>query len=446
LTVILDPMRSSGWQKERTTVMKKPVRKPRSKSRPSSNVQPLKQRSLHLPEILVGAQYALEEVVFEVGQQVLLSMLEQDRDQLCGAKGRWNKSRSALRHGHEMGHVVLGGRKISVNKPRVRTVEGEEVRLPSWEKFRNEDPLDERTTEQMLIGVSTRKYERSLGGLAPGMSSIAVKKSSVSRRFVKATQEAVEAFLTRSLKDQEFPVLMIDGKHVGDHLLLFVMGFDRSGDKQVLGIWEGSTESYEVCKSLLRDLIERGLVVEQPRLIVMDGGKGIHKAVGQVFGRFAVIQRCQVHKLRNVLEHLPEERRAWVKVSMVQAWKLEDKKKAQARFQQLIQSLQEDHPGAVASLEEGLAETLTLIELGISDPHLRRTFRSTNPIENLNSTVERLGKRVTRWKNARMARRWAIAATLEAEAKFRKIAGYQQMPLLIAALEAKIEQSLEKVA
>jgi putative transposase len=446
LTVILGPMKSSGWQKERTTVMKKPVRNQGSKPRPSSKVQPIKQRSLQLPEIMVGAHYALHEVVVEVGQQVLLSMLEQDRDQLCGAKGRWNPDRSARRHGRESGHVVLGGRKISVNKPRVRTIAGEEVRLPTWEQFRNEDPLDARTAEQMLIGVSTRKYERSLEGLPAGMDSIAVKKSSVSRRFIKATQGAVEAFLTRSLKDLEFPVLMIDGKHVGDHLLLFVLGFDQSGQKQVLGVWEGSTESYEVCKSLLRDLIERGLVVEQPRLIVIDGGKGIHKAVSQVFGQFAVIQRCQVHKLRNVLEHLPEKRRAWVKVSMVQAWKLEDKKKAWARFQQLIQSLQEDHPGAASSLEEGLAETMALIELGITDPQLRRTFRSTNPIENLNSTVERLAKRVTRWKSASMARRWAVAVILEAEPKFRRIQGYQQMPRLIAALEAKTKHSLEKVA
>jgi transposase-like protein len=398
------------------------------------------QRVLQIAQVLVGAQDALHEMIVDVGQQVLAALLEQDREALCGAKGRRDPDRDAYRYGHNRGHMVLGGRKIEVEKPRVRRKGGQEVQLPSWRQFRNEDPLDARTLSQMLIGVSTRKYERSLETLPPGRDSIATKKSSVSRRFVRTTKAAVEAFLSRELVDLDLPVLMMDGKYLGSHLLIFALGIDATGKKHVLGIWEGSTESHEVCRSLLRDLIERGLKVERPRLIVLDGGKGLRKAVDQVFGRFAVVQRCQVHKLRNVLEHLPDDRRSWVKANLVRAWKSEDVEKARAALKRLAVGLQEDHPGAAASLEEGLNETLTLLELGLGDG-LRRTLRSTNPIENLNATMERSCKRVCRWKNASMARRWAVSAALEAEAGFRRIRGHEEIPKLLEALERRINPS-----
>jgi putative transposase len=417
--------------------VRKRVRSTKSKPGPRAVSAVSQQRVLQLAQILVGAQDALHEVIVDVGQQVLAAMLEQDREALCGAKGRRDPDRDAYRYGHNRGHMVLGGRKIEVEKPRVRRKGGQEVQLPSWQQFRKEDPLDVRTLSQMLIGVSTRKYERSLETLPAGMNSIATKKSSVSRRFVRSTKAAVEAFLSRELKDLDLPVLMIDGKYLGPHLLIFALGIDATGKKHVLGIWEGSTESHEVCKSLLRDLIERGLKVERPRLIVLDGGKGLRKAVGQVFGRFAVVQRCQVHKLRNVLEHLPEDRRSWVKANLVRAWKSEDVEKARTALKRLVSSLEEDHPGAAASLEEGLSETLTLVDLGLGDG-LRRTLKSTNPIENLNATMERSCSRVCRWKNASMARRWAVSAALEAESGFRRIRGHEEMPQLLAALESKI--------
>lgn len=420
--------------------MRKRVRS--KKSKPVFRAVPpsSQQRVLQLAQVLVGAQDALHEMIVDVGQQVLAAMLEQDRESLCGAKGRRDPDRDAYRYGRNRGHMVLGGRKIEVEKPRVRRKGGQEIQLPSWRQFRDEDPLDERTLTQMLIGVSTRKYERSLETLPSGTASIATKKSSVSRRFVRTTKAAVEAFLSRELADLDLPVLMLDGKYLGPHLLIFALGIDATGKKHVLGIWEGSTESHEVCRSLLRDLIDRGLKVERPRLIVLDGGKGLRKAIDQVFGRFAVVQRCQVHKLRNVLEHLPEDRRSWVKANLVRAWKSEDVEKARSALKRLISSLEEDHPGAAASLQEGLSETLTLLELGLGDG-LRRTLRSTNPIENLNATMERSCKRVCRWKNASMARRWAVSAALEAEAGFRRIRGHEEMPQLMTALERRINPS-----
>ena len=414
------------------------------------------QRVLPLIDVLIQADEALHELVVRTGMQVLEALLEDDREAICGPRSRPQQDRQAYRHGYDQGQLVLGGRKVSVRKPRCRSVDGEEIQLPSWLEMALEDPLRRRMVEQMLIGVSTRKYERSLENLPAPMKSMATKKSSVSRRFVAKTQKQVDAFLGRSLEGLDLPVLMLDGTELGGHLLLVALGIDADGNKHVLGVREGATESSQVCMSLLRELIDRGLVVEQPRLLVVDGSKGLHKALRQVFGRWGYIQRCQVHKLRNIQEHLPKSHWAWVRQRLRQAWLRSDTaEKAQRRVIALAKSLEDEYPGAAASIREGLSETLTLLRLGLSPTDaLYRTLRSTNPIENLQGRIQATARRVKRWRGGSMALRWAVGGLMEAEKKFRRVRGFKSLGRLITALEAassaddlsKTEKTARKVA
>jgi len=369
------------------------------------------------------------------GLAVFEAMLEEDRGTLCGPAGICQGAqRTAYRYGHEQGRVVLGGRKVQLRRPRVRSVVGEELALPSWVAMRQEDPLHERAFEQMVVGVSTRKYARSLEGLPEGRSSCSVSRSSVSRRFVARTREQITRRLSESLEGKDFPVLLIDGTVLGDHVLLVAMGIEADGSKCVLGVVEGSSESEQAGRALLRNLIERGLPVERMRLFVIDGGKGVRAAIRKTFAGWALIQRCQIHKLRNVLEHLPESRRAWVRTAIRKAWAAGSAEQAQKHLLALAKQLEEAHPGAAASLREGLEETLTILRLGVSAA-LARSLRSTNPIENLNSALKHLARRVKRWRGGTMALRWAVTGILEAEKRFRRIKGYRDLPALSIALD-----------
>jgi transposase-like protein len=392
-----------------------------------------------LVEVLVNVGHALHELVVEVGKQVLTAMLEQDREAMCGPRSQPQISRQAYRYGYDEGWAVLGGRKIVVEKPRVRAVAGGELPLPTWVELSRQDPLVARTVEQMVLGVSTRKYERSLEGLPAGMESVAAQKSSVSRRFIAATREQVGAFLACPLEALELPVIFLDATSLGDHVMLVALGVDLDGRKHVLGVWEGTTESFEVCRTLLRNLIERGLVVEKARLFVVDGGKGMLKAIRRTFGRWAMIQRCQIHKVRNVLEHLPEERRPWVRAQLRRAWTEKTAAKARVRLHHLADALEDSYPSAAASIREGLDETLTLLDLGVVDA-LHRSLRSTNPIENLQEAIQRTARRVKRWHGGAMALRWTVAALIEAEKHFRRVKGFRDLPKLVVSLARKVPE------
>lgn len=398
-------------------------------------------------EVVVALKDGLRALVVSSGMQVLEALLEDDRERLCGPARKQQIEREAYRYGYDQGQLVMGGRKVSMAKPRVRRVAGGEVTLPAWEAFRDTDPLDERMVEQVLCGVSTRKYERSLEPLDQGRKAIGVKKSSVSRRFIRATSERVSRFLNRSLDELDLPVIMIDGLHVGEQVVLGVLGIDTNGNKHVLGLCDGPSESERVCHGLLRNLIDRGLAVERARLFVIDGSAGLRKAIRNTFGQWALIQRCQLHKLRNVLEHLPEKKREWVAAKMRKAWEAETPDKAKSILEGLARSLG-DHPSAVASLREGLDETLTLIKLGLTGA-LYRSLRTTNPIENLQGTIRHLTRNVRRWRNGSMVVRWVATALLEAESRFRRIKGVSDMPRLLRALDRAIgteKQDVQKIA
>ncbi len=275
-----------------------------SKSRRTETSRKAERQENPLLEAVVAARSDLRALVMDAGFGVLGSLLEEDRAELCGERYARSQQRRAYRHGYDEGSLVMGGRRVKVRKPRARSVDGQELPLPHWERFKATDPLEERAVEQILCGVTTRKYERSLEQLDDGRASSGTSRSSVSRRFVARTAKQVQQYLAQPLNEVDLPVLVIDGTHMGKHLLVIAMGIDADGVKHVLGVVEGTTESSHVCRSLLRQLIERGMPVERARLVVIDGSKGLRKAVRDTFGEWALIQRCRVHKIKNVLEHL----------------------------------------------------------------------------------------------------------------------------------------------
>jgi putative transposase len=405
---------------------------------PRSCSEPLPPESkLTLPEVLQDARQSLHELVLSKGLEVFAKMLEDDRTALCGPKHRPQGDRVAYRYGHDEGQQVLGGRKVRLRKPRVRSVTGRELELPTWREMNQEDPLNQRVIEQMLVGVSTRNYGRSLEPLPTAVPITGTSRSAVSRHFVASTRSQVEKFLSRRLDDLDLPVIMLDGTGMGEHVLVVALGIDAKGHKHVLGVTEGSTESEQVCRGLLRNLIERGLTVERARLFVIDGGKGLRKAIRETFGDWALIQRCQVHKLRNVVEQLPQGKRTWVRAAMNRAWLQPTAAGARSKLRELAAQLAEQHPSAARSILEGLDETLTVIGLGLGST-LAKTMRSTNPIENLQGTLKRVARNVKRWRGGSMALRWAVSGLLEAQKRFRRVKGYREMPQLIAALEATV--------
>ncbi len=400
-----------------------------------SALTPALARQIPLPRVVLDTKIALREFLLAAGMKALLDELEADRTLLCGPKGKFQDDRQASRHGYDTGQLVMGGRKVRIPKPRVRSVGGGELELPHWRHFSQEDPLDERVQKQILMGISTRDYRASLEELPVPLEETSISRSNVSRRFVARTTRSVETFLSRPLGEHDFPVLMLDGVEMGEHILLTALGIDATGRKQVLGVVEGGSESEEVAKTLFRSLIERGLVVERARLFVIDGGKGMRKAIRSVFGEWALVQRCQVHKQRNVLEHLPERQRTWVRAALHRAWSAATVARGRELLRHLAAQLRMDHPGAATSIEEGLDETLTLIGLGVVGA-LQRTLCSTNPIENLNGTVRKVSRNVKRWRGGSMALRWTVSALMGAERKFRRVKGHADMPRLVAALDA----------
>ena len=378
---------------------------------------------------------ALYEVVIGTGLAFVGEALEEERTALCGPRYGHLAQRKAVRAGQVASSLVLGGRRVAVKRPRVRSVDGHEVALPSWLAWSAQDPLHERALEQMVLGVSSRRYARSLEPLPAGVVATGTSKSAVSQRFVYGTERQLAELMSRSLEGLTLTVLMIDGVHFADHVVLAAVGIDERGDKHVLGLREGATENAAAARALLSDLVERGLDPNRCLLVVIDGAKALRKAVAEGFGSRALIQRCIEHKKRNVTEALPQVMRASVRATMNQAYAMHDAAGARRLLENLARRLAHPHPGAAASLREGLEETLTVMKLGLPSS-LQRVLSSTNIIENLFSGVRRISHRVKRWNGGTMVLRWTAAGVLEAERKFRRVTGYTAMPKLVAALRA----------
>jgi len=392
------------------------------------------ERTLPLRLVEVVRQDLRAFVVSE-GMKALAEMLEEERARLCGPRYQHDPERTCSRAGYAPGELVMGGRRVSVPRPRVRNRDGHEIPLTSWSAFGDEDPLDERAVRQMLLGISTRKYAQSLEPIDPDVAERGTSKSAVSRRFVEVTSKKVDEWLARPLEGVDIVAILIDGIHVDEHVFLVALGIDIEGNKQVLGVREGATENATCCRELLTDLRERGLATDKQTLFVLDGAKALARAVRDVFGERARVQRCQVHKTRNVVDQLPESMRPSVRASMRQAYRTSSAEKAKQQLVNLARRLREAHPAAAGSLEEGLDETLTVKRFSLGS-QLERILSTTNAIENLMGSVRGHTRRVKKWKNGRMMLRWVATALQDASTRFRCVMGHRGMRELAAALRA----------
>jgi transposase-like protein len=399
-------------------------------------------------DLLVDTRTELFELAIRSGLKVLDVMLEEDRTAICGPRYTHQTDRVAFRAGTVASELVLGGRKVAIRRPRVRA-EGREIELPTFRTLADSAPLNRRVVEQMLVGVATRQYARSLEPLPAATKSRGTSKSSVSRRFVAKTAAQLETWRSTPLDDLDLVALMLDGVHIGDHCLIVALGIAADGQKHALGLWEGSTENATVCQGLLSNLASRGLRTDRSLLVILDGSRALRKAVHATFDKAALVQRCQIHKLRNVMDHLPERQRPWVQAIMRRAYR-SDVPTARRLLQDLARRLEDEYPSAAESVREGLEETLTVQGLGLSE-RLQRSLTTTNAAESLISRTRHVKRNVKRWRGGKMMLRWVAAGVLEAVKGFRRLKGHRDMPTIVAKLRARdqqlgLTQAEEKVA
>jgi putative transposase len=397
------------------------------------------QVSVAMGEIAEDMREGLLALAVGAGLQVMQQLMEADVTAVCGPRGKHDPDRAATRHGTERGSVTLGGRRVPVARPRVRATDGTgEVPVPAYELFNSTELLGKMAMERMLGGLSTRRYPVGLEPVGEAVEETAksTSKSAVSRKFVAMTETALADLLGKDLTGLDLVALMIDGVYFAEHLCVVALGIDIDGTKHPLGLVEGSTENTTVVKSLLTGLRDRGLDTTRPILAVLDGAKALAAGVKEVFDQ-PVIARCQLHKLRNVRDHLPENMRGPVQKRMRKAYHAESALEAEAQLTALAKELDKTHPGAAGSLREGMAETLTVLRLDVP-PTLARTLRSTNAVESMISISREHSRNVKRWRDGQMALRWCAAGMVEASKQFRRVNGHMHLPALRASLERHV--------
>jgi len=407
------------------------MRKKATKTSETQARTPEPQRRLRLASMYRRNLY---EFVVQQGMKALDVMLEQDLDLLCGPKYTRGGEHEALRWGSTEGRLVMGGRRIKTRKPRARK-DGREVELPTWAEFAGEDPLDHRSMQQMVVGVSTRNYERSLEELPDELEPHGASKSATSRRFVEMTEQKLQEWLSSDLSQLKLVAVIIDGIAVGEQTVVIALGIDETGQKHPLGLWQGATENADLCQGLLNNLVERGLDAQQAYLFIIDGSKALRKAIRVIFGSRGIVQRCQEHKIRNVLGHLPKSLHPSVNKTMRDAYRGGSKQTARKRLLNLVTQLEGDHPDAAESLREGLDETITLKDWKLQTS-LERTLSTTNSIENLNGSIRWVSRNVKRWRDGSMIRRWVAAGIFEARRTFRRLRGHAGISALTQALRS----------
>jgi transposase-like protein len=395
--------------------------------------------SVAMAEIAADMREGLLALAVGAGLQVMEQLMDADVTAACGPRGKHDPDRAATRHGAERGSVTLGGRRVPVTRPRVRAADGSgELAVPAYELFNGTELLGRMAMERMLAGVSTRRYPAALEPVGEQVEQDAksTSRSAVSRKFVAMTEHALGDLLAADLTELDLVALMIDGVHFADHLCVVALGIDIEGTKHPLALVEGSTENTTLVRGLLVGLRTRGLDVTKPILAVLDGAKALTAAVEEVFDH-PVIGRCQIHKLRNVRDHLPEKMRGPVARRMRAAYHAGSALEAQALLEALARELDKTHPSAAGSLREGMAETLTVLRLDLP-PTLARTFRSTNAIESMISICRDHARNVKRWRDGQMALRWCAAGMVEASSQFRRVNGHLHLPALRASLERHV--------
>jgi transposase-like protein len=401
---------------------------------------------LPMVDLIEKCQWACDELIDVTGRAAIQAVLQLSAEQVAGGPPQQGKRRNGdvVFHGQQAGMVMLSDRKLQVQRPRLRgkgSGTGQEVEIPAYTAMHNQPRLSARMLDILMRGVSTRQYK----GVIPAMAdTVGVSKSSVSRQTIEASEAEVEALLSRRFDEVKLVIIYIDGMVFGHHVMIGAVGVDTEGNKHVLAIREGATENATVVKELLEDLVARGVKPEQKRLFVIDGSKALRTAINAVFGSHQPVQRCRAHKLRNVVDHLPKDQKDQVKSVLRAAWKMEAKS-GMARLKKLAEWLEREYPSAAASLLEGLEECFTINRLDIP-PSLHRCLATTNVIESPHSGVRMRTRRVCRWRDGAMVKRWMASAFLATEKNFRKMMGYRELWALEAILNGSKSATRQAVA
>lgn len=393
---------------------------------------PAVQMVLPMAEMVGWLREGVGALIRQAGLRVMELLMEEEVRERVGERSQPRPDRTANRWGKERGFCVVMGQKVPIERPRVRTTDDQEVRLGSYEMFHRGEPLTETVWEKLMLGLSTRKYGQAVREFA---EAYGLEKSAISEHFIEASREKLKAMLERRLEKMRLCALLIDATPFAGQQMVAALGISQDGRKTILGLRQGATENATVVGELLGDLMNRGLDFSESRLYVLDGGKALHAAVKKHAGDAALIQRCQVHKRRNVLDHLTEGQRSAVAKKLNAAYALEDYAAAKQALETLHRELMELNPSAARSLGEGLEETLTVHRLHVP-PQLRKSLSSTNVIESAFSIVERVCANVKRWHGGDQRERWVGSGLLVAEKQFRRVQGHKQIPVLLRELEA----------
>ena len=402
---------------------------------------PAVQMVLPLAEMVGWLRQGVGELIRQAGLQLMELLMEEEVRELVGERSQPQPERTASRWGKERGYCVVMGQKVRVNRPRVRTTDDQEVRLGSYEMFHRGEPLTETVWEKLMLGLSTRKYGQAVKQFS---EAYGLEKSAISEHFIEASRAKLKEMMERRLDKLKLCALLIDATPFAGQQMVAALGISQDGRKTILGIRQGATENATVVGELLGELANRGLDFSEPRLYVLDGGKALHAAVKKYAGESAPIQRCQVHKRRNVLDHLTDEQKPLVAKKLNIAYALEDHAAAKLALEQLHRELMDVNPSAARSLGEGLEETLTVHRLHVP-PQLRKTLASTNVIESAFSIVERVCSNVKRWHPGDQRERWVGSGLLVAEKQFRRVQGHKQIPNLLRELELLVPSKSEVV-
>ena len=395
---------------------------------------------LPMLDLITQGQRAIDEVIDVMGRATIEAILKMSAEEVAGRRQQGKATdRPVYWHGTQAGRVALAERQLRVDKPRLRKRrprDGEqaEVEIPAYEALRKDSRLADRVLGILMRGVSTRNYREVLPEMA---EQVGVSKSQVSRENIEAGERLLKELAERDLSQHDLLIIYIDGLRFGNHLIIAAVGVDAQGQKHVLALREGATENAEVAKSLLEELVARGVKPGRRRLFVLDGAKALRAAIDQVYGTNQPVQRCRQHKLRNVLGHLPKEQHDQARATLRAAWKLSDKEGI-AKLRQYAEWLDRQWPSAAASVREGLDEMFTVNRLNLP-ASLRRCLGTTNLIDSTDSGVRQRTRRVTNWQSGSMALRWAAAGFIETEKNYRRIMGYQQLWMLKAALDEPLQ-------
>jgi transposase-like protein len=399
----------------------------------------LVQVPLPMAEVWEELQAEVEHLTGEAGLRIIGAILENEVTQRVGPWHHPGPTAGAVRWGRQPGYVIFSGRKVGVTRPRVRTREGQEVDLDSYARLQHDGRRQRAVREGIVAGLTSRNYRRAVESIVDGYG---IEKSSVSREFVQASAAQLQELCEKKLDGLDLVAILIDGIHLGKQVLVVALGIEISGAKHVLGLWQGATENTTVVKELLEDLVARGLNSEHRYLLVIDSAKALRAGIERVFGERAEVQRCQIHKRRNVAEHLPKSAQGDTVRRIRNAYAMKDYAAAKAELEKIFRQLERINPSAARSMEEGLEETLTVHRLGVGTL-LRQSLASTNPIESCFSIVEKVARNVKRWREGEQTLRWTATGLLEAQKKFRRVKGYRELQLLHRRMNPSLTQQAQ---